>query len=132
MAQVAVARYTALAVLFSLIWSSAFTMVKVALRDAPPLFLMSSRFIVAGVLLLAFAGLRGRRLPALSEWPVVAILGILNYALYLGLTAMGLRRLSAGMAAVLASLNPLLLAVVAPWALGERLTTTKIVGLLLG
>jgi drug/metabolite transporter (DMT)-like permease len=36
------------------------------------------------------------------------------------------------MGAVLASLNPLLLAIVAPWALGERLTTTKIVGLLLG
>jgi drug/metabolite transporter (DMT)-like permease len=132
MAPVSAAWYTALAVLFSLLWSSAFAVVKIALRDAPPLFLMSSRFIVAGVVLLAFATLRGRRLPTLGEWPVIVVLGVLNYALYLGLTAMGLRHLSAGMGAVLASLNPLPLAIVAPWALGERLTTTKIVGLLLG
>ena len=132
MAPVSVARYTALAVLFSLVWSSAFAVVKIALRDAPPLFLMASRFIVAGAVLLAFAALRGRRLPALREWPVIALLGILNYSLYLGLTATGLRHLSAGMGAVLASLNPLLLAVVAPWALGERLTTVKVVGLLTG
>ncbi len=132
MAPVSLARYTALAVLFSCLWSSAFAVVKIALRDAPPLFLMSSRFIVAGAVLLAFAALRGRRLPTLREWPLIVLLGILNYSLYLGLTAMGLRHLSAGMGAVLASLNPLLLAVVAPWALGERLTTVKVVGLLTG
>lgn len=123
-------RYTALAVLFSLLWASAFVVVKVALRDAPPLFLMASRFLVAGPLLLAFAAARGRAMPALREWPVIAVLGVLNYALYLGLTAMGLRHLSAGMGAVLASLNPLLLAMLAPWVLGERLTVAKVVGLL--
>jgi drug/metabolite transporter (DMT)-like permease len=123
-------RYAALAVLFSLLWASAFVVVKVALRDAPPLFLMASRFLVAGPLLLAFAAARGRSMPSLREWPVIAVLGVLNYALYLGLTAMGLRHLSAGMGAVLASLNPLLLAMLAPWVLGERLTVTKVVGLL--
>ena len=45
-------RYAALAVLFSLLWASAFVVVKVALRDAPPLFLMASRFLVAGPVLL--------------------------------------------------------------------------------
>ena len=126
------ARYTALAVLFSLLWSSAFAVVKIGLRDAPPLLLMSSRFLVAGAVLLVFAVLRGRPLPAAREWPLIVLLGALNYSLYLGLTATALRHLSAGMGAVLASLNPLLLAVVAPWALGERLTPTKVVGLLTG
>jgi drug/metabolite transporter (DMT)-like permease len=127
--EVSSARYTALAVLFSFLWASAFAAVKIGLRDAPPLFLMSSRFVVAGALLLAFAALRGRRLPALGEWPLIVGLGVLNYSLYLGLTALALRYVSAGLGAVLASLNPLLLALVAPWALGERLTPTKIVGL---
>lgn len=126
------ARYTALAVLFSLLWSSAFAVVKLALRDAPPLFLMASRFLVAGAVLLAFARLRGRPLPARGEWPLIVVLGVLNYSLYLGLTATGLRHVSAGMGAVLASLNPLLLAIVAPWALHERLTPLKIAGLLIG
>ena len=123
-------RYAALAVLFSLLWASAFVVVKVALRDVPPLFLMASRFLVAGPLLLAAAAARGRAMPALREWPVIAVLGVLNYTLYLALTAMALRHLSAGMGAVLASFNPLLLAILAPWVLGERLTVAKVVGLL--
>jgi drug/metabolite transporter (DMT)-like permease len=123
-------RYVGAAVVFSLLWSSAFAVVKIALRDAPPLFLMASRFVVAGVVLLVIARARGRRMPSLREWPVIMLLGTLNYSLYLGLTAMGLRHLSAGMGAVLASLNPLLLALVAPWVLGERLTPTRVVGLL--
>ena len=122
-------RYVSLAVLFSLLWASAFVVVKIALRDVPPLFLMASRFLVAGAALLAFAVARGRRLPTTSQWPVIALLGVLNYALYLGLTALALRHLSAGMGAVLASLNPLLVAIVAPWVLGERLTVRKVVGL---
>jgi drug/metabolite transporter (DMT)-like permease len=57
-------------------------------------------------------------------------LGMLNYALYLGLTAIGLQHISAGMGAVLASTNPLMVALLAPWLLGERLGAQKIAGLL--
>ena len=106
-------------------------MVKIGLRDSPPLFLMSSRFLVAGAVLLAIARLRGAVLPAgLAGWRPIAVLGVLNYALYLGLTAIGLRYLSAGMGAVLASMNPLMLAVAAAWLLDERLTAWKVFGLL--
>ena len=87
-------RYTALAVLFSLLWTSAFSAVKIGLRDSPPLFLMSSRFIVAGAALLLIARWRGAVLPArLADWRPIALLGVLNYALYLGLTATALRHL---------------------------------------
>lgn len=92
---------------------------------------MSSRFIVAGAVLLTVARLRGAALPAgLVGWRPIALLGVLNYALYLGLTAAGLRYLSAGMGAVLASTNPLMLAVAAAWLLDERLTAWKVFGLL--
>ena len=83
-------------------------------------------------MLLAWAWLTGRRLPAgRGEWGAIALLGLLNNAIYLGLTAIALRDVSAGMGAILASTNPLMLAVVAPWFLGERLTRRKIAGLLL-
>ena len=131
MRSVSAVRYTALALLFSLLWASAFIAVKVGLRDSPPLFLMASRFLVAGALLLVFARARGHSLPTAAGWRVIITLGVLNYALYLGLTATALRHLSAGMGAVLASTNPLLLALVAPWLLGERLTATKVGGLLM-
>jgi drug/metabolite transporter (DMT)-like permease len=124
-------RYTLLALLFTFLWTSAFIVVKIGLRDAPPLFLMSSRFFLAGGALLVFARLRGRPLPARARdwWPIV-VLGVLNFALYLGFTALSLREISAGMGAVLASTNPLLLALGAAWLLGERLTALKVVGLL--
>lgn len=121
-----------MALLWCALWGSSFVVIKIALRDAPPLFVMGSRFLVAGGVLLAFARLRGDRLPAtLREWAPIALIGLLNNALYLGLTALALRRISAGMGAVLASTGPLLLALVAPWVLGERLTRAKGAGLVL-
>ena len=123
-------RYTALALLFSLIWSSAFIAVKISLQSSPPLFLMASRFLVAGSVLLAFARLRGHRMPPRPrEWWPLALLGLLNFGLYLGLTAVALQHLSAGMGAVLASTNPLMLAVLAPWVLGERVGALKALGI---
>jgi drug/metabolite transporter (DMT)-like permease len=125
-----ISRYTALALLFSFIWSSAFIAVKISLQSSPPLFLMASRFLVAGAVLVVFAHMRGTRLPVQPrQWWPLALLGLLNFALYLGLTAMALQHLSAGMGAVLASTNPLMLAVLAPWVLGERVSVVKAIGI---
>ncbi len=124
-------RYTLLALLFTFFWAAAFVAVKVALWSSPPLFLMWSRFLVAGALLLAYGRTRGQAMPRTpAAWGRLALLGLLNYAFYLGLTAVALRNLSVGMGAVLASTNPLLTAVVAAVALRERLTFPKVVGLL--
>jgi drug/metabolite transporter (DMT)-like permease len=124
-------RYVLLALVFCHLWSGAFVAVKIGLASSPPLFLMALRFLIAGALLLAWARLTGRRMPATArEWGSIALLGLLNNAVYLGLTSIALRDLSAGMAAILASTNPLMLALVAPWVLGERLTARKATGLL--
>jgi drug/metabolite transporter (DMT)-like permease len=53
-------------------------------------------------------------------------------ALYLGLSYIALQHLSAGMGSIIASTNPLILALVAPALLGEPLTRRKLIGLLLG
>jgi drug/metabolite transporter (DMT)-like permease len=125
-------RYTALALLFSLLWASCFVVVKIALRSSPPLFLMASRFVVAGAVLLGIALVRGHALPRRrAEWTLIVVLGLLNYALYLGLNVVALQDISAGMGAVLASTNPLMLALAGPWVLGEPLTWRRISGLLL-
>ena len=122
--------YVPLAILFSLLWASAFLAVKVALASSPPLFLMGSRFMVAAAILLGFAALRGRHFPAgAGAWGRLAVLGLLNYALYLGIAAVALRHLSAGMGAVLASTIPLLLAAAGFAFLGERLSGLRLAGL---
>ena len=125
-------RYTLLALLFTFLWASAFVAVKIGLRSSPPLFLMASRFLVAAPLLLGYGRLRGQALPASwRAWAPLAALGLLFYALYLGLTAIALRHLSAGTGAVMASTNPLLVAMAAAWLLRERLTASRVFGMLL-
>ncbi|WP_244669505.1 DMT family transporter [Kaistia sp. 32K] len=119
--------------LFCLIWSSAFAAGKLALPDCPPLILLSSRFLVAGLFLFGLAALVGR-----PSWPdrrttaSWVVLGALNGALYLGLSYSGMRTVSSAFTAVLISANPLLTALVASPVLGERLSPLKLGGLLLG
>ena len=124
-------RYTLLALLFCVLWASAFVALKIALRFSPPLTVMSSRFLLAGAGMLVYARLRGARFPSTArEWAPIALIGVLNNALYLGTTSVTLQYISAGMGAVLASTNPLLLTLLAPWLLGERLTIARVAGLL--
>lgn len=122
--------YVPLAVLFSLLWASAFDAIKVGLRSSPPLFLMSARFLVAGAILLVVA-LAGRRtLPgAARDWLRLGVLGVLNYGAYLGIAGLALDHLSGGLAAVLASTNPLLLVVIARLLLGERVGRLRLAGM---
>ncbi|MGI8650716.1 MAG: DMT family transporter [Rubrobacter sp.] len=126
--------YIPLALLFSLLWASAFIAVKSALSSTTPLFLMGFRFVLAGVILLAIAflfgkGLKGFAAMSRSDWGKLAVLGLLNNAAYLGIAAVSLQDLSGGMGAVLASVSPLMLAVAAMFVLKERLGVVKVAGL---
>ena len=120
-------------VTFCVLWSAAFAVAKVAVIDCPPLLLLTARFLVAGVLILGIAMVR--RTPwTLSRRDLIffAIVGIANQALYLGLGYIGIQEISAGLSTLIASSNPILIAVLAVYLLGERMTWRKAVGLLLG
>ena len=124
--------YAPLALLFSLLWASAFIAVKVGLTVSPPLFLMWSRFLVAGAVLLLAGALLGHRLPGTAAaWGKLVVLGLLNYGAYLGISVIALQHVSGGMGAVLASTNPLMLAVAAPFLLQESMSRRRGAGLLL-
>ena len=73
-----------------------------------------------------------RRGPEEGQHGGVALFGLLNSALPLGFNFEALRHLSAGTGAIIAATNPLLVALVAPRLLGERLSPVRIVGLGLG
>jgi drug/metabolite transporter (DMT)-like permease len=123
----------ALVAAFCIIWSSAFAAAKIALADCPPLLLLGVRFLVAGTIMLAAAWMIGGR-PRLTFRDVwaLALLGVLNNAVYLGFAWTGMTTVSSGFAAVLVSSNPILVALVAAPLLGERMTRTKLAGLLIG
>lgn len=119
--------------LFCILWSSAFAAAKIALRDCPPLTLLSARFFIAAVLMVGLAWASGglQRL----RWKDVALLGllgVLNNAVYLGLSWSGMTTVSSGFAAVIVSTNPLLIGAVAGPLLGERVSWRTLAGLCLG
>jgi drug/metabolite transporter (DMT)-like permease len=123
----------AAAILYVFLWATAFVPSRVLARDAPPLWILTLRFGIAGGLLLLLAV--AMRLPIPRDartWARLFALGLGGNALYLGLTYEALRHLSAGMASIIASTNPLILALVAPWLLREPLTARKLIGLVLG
>ena len=121
------------ALLYIFLWASAFVPSRILARGAPPLWILSVRFLIAGALLLVgavFAGLEIPRRP--RTWLSLFGLGLGGNAMYLGLNYIALQHLSAGMGSIIASTNPLVVALVAPYFLGEALTARKLIGLLLG
>jgi len=121
------------AILYDFLWATAFVPSRVLARGAPPLGILAIRFAIASGILLAIAA--ASRLPIPRDgktWLRLFALGVGSNALYLGLTYVALRHLSAGMGSIIASTNPLILALLAPSFLGEPLTRRKLVGLLLG
>ncbi len=123
----------AVAIFYIFLWASAYVPSKVASVESQPLWFLVARFTVAGALLALIARALGARFPRTPRaWAVAAALGVLANAAYLGLTYMALQHLSSGMGAIVASTNPLVLALVAPRMLGEKLTPLKAAGLVLG
>ena len=123
----------ALIAAFCLLWASAFAVAKVAIADCPPLIVLAARFIIAGVVVLGAAALF--RVPwnlSRRDVFIFGLLGIANQSVYLGLSYIGIRGISAGLAALIISANPVLTAVLAAVFLRERMSWRKGAGLLLG
>ncbi|QKI70725.1 DMT family transporter [Achromobacter xylosoxidans] len=118
---------------FCFLWSSAFAAAKIAVRDCPPLTLLTIRFLIAGALMLGVAAASGRwSRPGARDLAALVLLGVLNNAAYLGLSWSGMTTVSSAFTAVLISTNPLLIGVLAGPVLGERLGWRKMLGLCLG
>jgi drug/metabolite transporter (DMT)-like permease len=121
------------ALFYIFLWASAFVPSKVGVLGTSPLWFLVVRFAVSGLLALVVARALGARLPRTrNDWLAVFALGVLGNAVYLGCTYVALRHLASGVGAIVASTNPLVLALVAPWLLREPLTPAKVAGMLLG
>jgi drug/metabolite transporter (DMT)-like permease len=120
--------------LFCLLWSFAFVAGKIGVTDCPPLILLTARFSLAGIVILAITALRGEAWSSLTwrDAVVFAVLGVANNALYLGLGYTGLKTVSAGLGGLIVSANPVFTAALAALFLGEALTWRKVTGLVLG
>jgi len=117
-----------LVVLFSLVWSSAFVAGKIALAELDAFTLLAARFSLAALVLLpVLAGGIDRRVLRAG-----LLLGLLNNALYLGLTFTGLGLLRPEIVVVGVSCTPFVTRLLAAAWGAEPLALRPLLGLALG
>ena len=113
-------------------WSSGFIGASLGTRYAPADTLLAWRYLAAAVVVGVWACARGIR-PNRRTWPRLALLGVLCQCLYLGGVVFGVGAgVPPGTAALVAALQPLVVAVGAGPLLGERTSVPQRAGLLLG
>ncbi|WP_424928592.1 DMT family transporter [Amaricoccus tamworthensis] len=119
--------------LFVLAWSSAFTSARIVVADAPPFLALSFRFLISGVIALAIGLAAGQRIRLTkSQWIGVLVFGLCQNALYLGLNFEAMQTIEAGLASIIASMLPLIVAALGRAFFGERLTPLAMAGLVIG
>ena len=90
-----------------IIWGTTYFAIKVGIEGSPPFFLVGTRFLTAGGLLLAWQGLRGRPMPTARQWRGAALLGFLLLVVGNGGVAVAERWVSSGATVALISVMPL-------------------------
>jgi drug/metabolite transporter (DMT)-like permease len=114
-----------------LIWGSTYLAIKWALVAFPPFFQMGTRFVAAGLLLGAFARLRGARWPDAGEWLSAAVLGALMLGVGYGATALAQTHVSSGLVVAFIAVVPALVALFqVPY--GVKPTPLEAAGIALG
>src|SRR5512146_589140 len=115
------------------IWGSTFLAIRVAVASIPPLLMMAARHLTAGALVFAYMRLRGDGAPPRRMWGPALLAGGLCFLGSHGLLAWAEQRVSSGMAALLVSLEPVIMVLLARRAKQEgRISGRTLAGLALG
>ncbi len=118
---------------FAFMWSSAFTSARMIVADAPPLYALSLRFLISGLIGIAIARALGQSwYLTRDQWRATVLFGVSQNALYLGLNFVAMQTVEASLAAIIASTMPLLVALFSWLILRERLRPMAMAGLVAG
>jgi drug/metabolite transporter (DMT)-like permease len=120
--------------LFVLLWSTGFIGVKYGIPYAPPFYFLAIRMIIAALLLFIAISFLRKSQPITRSiiWPSTLI-GLTLHGAYLGGCFFAVSRgMPAGVAALIVSLQPVLVSLFAAKYLNEPLKPRAIVGLILG
>ena len=114
------------------LWASAFVGIRHLGESVPPGALSLSRLLVMVLALLVLMKGRLPRLPATKEWPLVIAGGASWFGVYNLTLNESERRIDAGTAALIVQVGPILVALLATFFLGERLTRWLLIGMGVG
>ncbi|MCZ4279531.1 DMT family transporter [Kiloniella laminariae] len=121
-------------VIFTLLWAGGYGVAKVGLQYAEPMTLLSLRFSAVVILLVPFYLYFKPALPKRkADWLHLVVVGVLVQAVYFGFCWWAFRTgVSAGVLAIFMSLQPILVAILAPALAREKVSWKRWLGLLLG
>lgn len=117
-----------------IVWGSTYFFIKMAVETIPPIYVIGFRWLVGGVLILAFAFFTGRikRCPNLSQIGTAALLGVLLLLLGNGLISIAERKVDSYLVALVLALSPITIAFF-DWILfKKRLSVMNMAGIILG
>ena len=119
---------------FILLWSGGFSALKVGLAYAEPITYLALRYgVVLAVLVPLFLVMRPPLPKSPVEWGHQVVIGILVQTLYFGLAYIAMKLgVSAGLQALIVSLQPILVGILAPGLVHERVGLIQWLGLGLG
>ncbi|PWW33903.1 DMT family transporter [Chromohalobacter israelensis] len=121
-----------LVIIFSMVWSSAFIAGAIALSDFDPFTLLTIRFLLSALLMLPFCLRGGAYVKNRTAIKRGLLLGILNNALYLGLSFAALQTVRPQVVIVIVSCAPLATGLISAWWGVEPLSPIKLFGATLG
>jgi drug/metabolite transporter (DMT)-like permease len=112
------------------VWSSTWLAIKIGLRDLPPISFVAIRFLIAIIVLVAVSMGRTHLLPRRrNDYIVLAVTGVLMFAVNYTLLFWAELHVSSGLAAVLQATIPIFGMVFAHWMLpDEPLRLPKLAG----
>lgn len=120
--------------LFAMLWASASVATKFGILSTPPLVLANIRFFLAGLVLLSFGYIfnKSYKLPTAEEWKHLAIFGLLNTTVYLGLYVCAMKYTAAGIGSLATSTNPLLIVLLSSWLIGRKPSKEEVFSIIIG
>lgn len=125
-----------IALLFTLatLWSSSFGFIKVAVETVPPSSVAAGRLLLATVVIVAIAWVRGLRIPNIPGlWGRFFLIGLFGNALPFTLISWGEVTIDSGLAAILMAVMPLATLLLAHiFTTDERMNPARIAGVALG
>ncbi len=117
------------------VWGSTYLGIAIAVETIPPFLMAAIRFLIAGVVLLAWSLARDGRSfvpPTSREWRDSAIVGALLLGGGMGMVAFGQQTVPSGITALLIGMMPVWVAILGRIFLGERLPRLALVGIVVG
>jgi len=116
-----------------LVWGSTYLMIRFVVETLPPFLSAGLRFVVSGVILLAWRRLSGDAVPTLRQWRSAAIVGTLLLLGGNGLVCWAEQTVPSGVAALIIGTVPMFLVIAdALRPNGVRPTLRLLAGLLIG